>query len=258
VVALTGTFVLLASGRLRRRWPVLLLALGALIAVATGLGRLQLVGAVIAIITFAALSLTAGRRVTRPLAALLGVMVLAIPAGLLVVSLEGSGTFSRYATVTSGKDTKTTSLAHIPTQVTKAPFGVGLGTVGAAAGFGGTQKNLLEGHGVSAETEYNLLVDELGLPGLLLWIGFTLRLITLVVPGLRRVRDVELRLSLAAVFSSIVAFTIMGLSGPTMTSAAFGPFFWFAAGTFAYWFAGPGRKLAQRPVEAKRPIEATA
>lgn len=242
VVALPGLFVLLASGRLRRRWPVLLLALGAMIAVATGLGRLQMVGGVLAVIVFSALSLTTGRRIARPLLALLGVMVLAIPAGVFIVSLEGSGTFSRYATVTSGKDTKTTSLTHIPTQLAAAPFGVGLGTVGAAAGFGGKQKELLEGHGVSAETEYNFLSDELGLPGLLLWVALSVRLITLAFPGLRRIRDFELRLDLTALFSSIIAFTIMGFSGPTMTSAAFGPFFWFTAGVFAYWFAGPGRR----------------
>ena len=34
-----GTLALLATGRLRRRWPVLLLCLGALVAIATGLGR---------------------------------------------------------------------------------------------------------------------------------------------------------------------------------------------------------------------------
>jgi hypothetical protein len=121
------------------------------------------------------------------------------------------------------------------------PFGIGLGTVGAAAGFGGVKTiELVEGHGANAETEYNLLTDELGLPGLALWVAFTIRLGTLVLPRLRRVRDFELRLYLTALTSTLIAFTLMGFEGPTMSSAAFGPFFWFAAGTLAYWFAGPG------------------
>jgi hypothetical protein len=247
VVALAGTLALLAFGRVwGRRWPIAILCLGALLGVATGLGRLQVVGAVIALVAFIGLSMSAGKRFTKPIGAMLAVFALAIPAGVALVSLEGAGTFSRYTSiapenVASSKDKKTSSLTHIPKQLEAAPFGVGLGTVGAAAGFGGKQTSLLEGHGVSAETEYNFLADELGLPGLLLWAGFTVRLLTLGLGGLLRVKDVELRIYLAALLSTLIAFTIIGFSGPTMSSAAFGPFFWFAAGTIAYWFAGPGR-----------------
>jgi hypothetical protein len=251
VLALPATLALLATGRLRRRWLALLLCLGSLVAVATGLGRLQVVGAVIALLTFAVLSFSAGRRVTRPLAALLGVAAVAIPLGAVFVSAEGSGTFSRYASiapgsVTSAKDTKVTSLAQIPKTLRSAPFGVGLASVGAAAGFGGRSTELLEGHSVSAETQYNFVTDELGLLGLLLWVGLSIKLITLAVRRLRRVEDVEVRLDLAAIFASFIAFTIMGFSGPTMSSAAFGPFFWFTAGIAAYWFVGPGRTARVR------------
>jgi hypothetical protein len=247
VVALPGLLALLATGRLRRRWPLLILTMGALVAVATGLGRLQVVGAVIAVLAFAVLSLSAGRKVTRPLAALLGIAALAIPFGALFVAYEGSGTFSRYesiapGSVTSNRDTKTTSLTHIPALLEAAPFGVGLGTTGSASGFGGKNTNVLEGHAVSGETEYNFVSDELGLPGLLLWIAFSIRLLVLALRRLPRVPDIELRIYLAAVFATFIAFTIMGFSGPTMSSAAFGPFFWSAAGLAAYWFAGPGRR----------------
>jgi hypothetical protein len=246
VIALPALLALLATGRLRRRWPVLVLTLGSLVAVATGLGRLQVVGAVIAVLSFAVLSLSAGRKVTRPLGALLGIAALAIPLGAVFVAYEGAGTFSRYTSiapesVTSSKDTKTTSLTHIPALLEAAPLGVGLATTGAASGFGGKENNALEGHGVSAETEYNFVADELGLPGLLLWVAFSIRLLVLALRRLRGVADVELRIYLAAVFATLIAFTIMGFSGPTMSSAAFGPFFWTAAGIAAYWFAGPGR-----------------
>ncbi|MGP0103082.1 MAG: hypothetical protein ACLPUT_15865 [Solirubrobacteraceae bacterium] len=245
VVALPGIIALLAIGRLRRRWPVLLLCAGALLAVTTGLGRTQVVGAVVAVFSFALLSFSAGQ-VSRALLALLGVLVLALPLGAVLVSAEGSGTFSRYAelapgSVANAKDKKTAEYAAMPHQIEAAPFGVGLGTVGSAAGFGGKVSETLEGHGVGAATVWKLILDELGLPGLLLWIAFLIRLLVLALPGLRRIPDFELRLDLAAVFASFIAFIIMGFSGPTMTSAALGPFFWFTAGIAAYWFAGPGR-----------------
>src|SRR5271154_1991753 len=249
LIALPGTLALLATGGLRRRWPVLLLCLGALVGVATGLGRLQVVGAVLALLAFTALSFSAaGRRINRPLAALLGVVVLALPVGAILVSVEGSGAFSRYteiapANVTEAKDTKTGELKHIPAQIAAAPFGVGLGTVGAAAGFGGTQKELLEGHGTGAESQYKFILDELGLPGLVLWVALLIRLLTLALPGLWRVPDFELRMYMAAIFSPVIAFVIMGFSGPVMSSAALAPFFWFSLGVAAYWFAGPGRFL---------------
>jgi hypothetical protein len=247
VIALPGLLALLAAGRVRRRWLVVVLCLGALVGVATGLGRLQVVGAVIAIIVFAGLSFSAGKRVKKALAALLGVLILAVPVGVVLVSVEAKGTFSRYSTISpenvaSSKDKKTSSLKHIPALLEAAPFGVGLATAGAAAGFGGKQTELLEGHGVSAETQYNFIADELGLPGLLLWVALSFRLITLGLRRLRRVPDVELRLYLAALLSVLIAMAIMGFSGPTMSSAAFGPFFWFTAGVFGYWFLGPGRR----------------
>jgi hypothetical protein len=256
VVALPGILALLAVGRFRRRWPLMVLSMGALVAVVTGLGRLQVVGAVFSILAFTALSLSAGRRVTKPLIAVLGTLVVALPVIAVLVSIESPGTFSRYAeiapeNVASSKDKKTTSLTHLPKQLAAAPLGVGLGTVGAASGFGGRSTELLEGHSVSAETQYNFLADELGLPGLVLWIALTMRLLVLILRRLRHVADIELRIYLAAVFATFVAATLIGLSGPTMASSAFGPYFWFSVGIAAYWFLGPGRR-ASAPALAGR------
>ncbi|HEV3283319.1 MAG TPA: hypothetical protein VG010_03880 [Solirubrobacteraceae bacterium] len=246
VVALAPTLALLAVGGMRRRWPLALLCLGAMLAVATGLGRLQVVGAVFAVLLFAVLSFTAGRSVTKPLAAVLGILVLAVPTAAIVTSIAGSGTFGRYASLdptklSSNKDNKISSLRLIPGELEAAPLGVGLASVGAAGGFGGKNTNLVNGHGVSAETQYNFISDELGLPGLLLWVALTIELLVLGLRGLPRIADVELRIYLSAVFATFIAFTFIGLSGPTMSSAAFGPFFWFTVGIAAYWFAGPGR-----------------
>jgi hypothetical protein len=246
LVALPGVLALLATGGRRRRWLYLLLCLGALLAVITGLGRLQVVGAALAVLAFAVLSASAGRRMARPLAALLGVAALAVPLGALLVSVEAPGTFSRYAEIApanavSAKDKKTGELSKLPHQLAVAPLGVGLASAGAAAGFGGRVTEELEGHAVGGETQYNFEGDELGIPGLVIWIGLSLTMIALALTRLRRVADIELRIDLAAVFAVPIAFLAMGISGPVMGSAAAGPFFWFAAGIAAYWFAGPGR-----------------
>ena len=87
-----------------------------------------------------------------------------------------------------------------------------------------------------------IVADELGAPGLILWVSLSASVILLVVRGLKRIRDVELRIYLAAVFACFISFTIVGVSGPTMAGAAFGPFFWFAVGIAAYWFARRGHR----------------
>ncbi|MGA7705841.1 MAG: hypothetical protein WB998_13205 [Solirubrobacteraceae bacterium] len=247
VIALPGILALLATGTGRRRWFAVLLLLGAMLAVATGLGRLQVVGSVIAVAVFALLSLSAGARARRPIAALCVLLALAVPFGLALVAAEGSGVFSRYTSiapssvVSTSASYKEQSLGLIPHYLSHAPFGFGLATAGPATTFGGKVKGELEGHGVTAETQYNYVVDELGLPGLLLFIGLLLTMGVLVVMRLPRVPDPDVRIDLAAVYAPIFALALMGLRGAFTDTAAGGPYLWFAVGIAAYWLAGPRR-----------------
>jgi len=258
VLALPGTLALLATGRLRRRWAVVLFCLGTLLAVATSLQRTAVLGAVFALLAFALFSFSAGRRVTRALTAVLVVVALGFVLGSVLSANIGKGVFSRYSSIAPEKAASTSvsyrekTLAQIPTDIANAPFGVGLATVGAAASFGGQDRATIEGHSTSAESQYNFVTLELGLPGLLLWIALSVKLIVLAARRLRHIADVDLRISLVAVFAALLAVTLMGFAGPTMSSLPSGPFFWFAAGIFAYWFAGPGRTAAQTlPADAR-------
>jgi hypothetical protein len=251
VIALPASLALLATMR-RRKWIAAVFCLAAMVSVATGLGRLQVVGAVLAVIGYAALSSSAGRRIGRPLAALLAILALALPLGALFISAVGEGVFSRYSSISPSKVAATStgykeaSLKQIPNDIAHAPFGFGLATAGAAGGFGGKVTEELEGHGVSAETQYNFVVDELGLPGLIVYLAFLLRLITLAFQRLRDVTDLELQIDLMGLFAPLIAFLFMGVDGPVMASAAAGPYFWFAGGVAAYWLLGPGRAIAMR------------
>ena len=115
-----------------------------------------------------------------------------------------------------------------------APFGIGLGSVGAAAGSHAQPEEVQK---ISGETQYSFLTDELGAPGLILWTAFLLTLIGLPVFRMRRIDDPEVRLWLAGMAAPLVAMLVVGTSATLSTSTAYGPFLWFVAGTYAYWFA---------------------
>ena len=244
VIALPGLLALLAIGRVRGRWWALVLTLGALLAIATSEQRTAVLGAVVAVLAFAALSATAGRRVTRVLAWILVVGVLTYGAAAVFAPSAGEGVFSRYASITPGKAASTSvgyregTLAEIPHVIAKYPFGAGLSIAGAGATFGGPSTATIDGHYASAESQYNYVNLELGAFGLLFWIVLTLAVIVIAVRGLRRIGDIELRLSLAAIFAVFIAFAVMGFAGPMTSNLPFGPYFWFAIGVASYWFAG--------------------
>ncbi len=252
VLALPAAVALLATVRLRRRWVVpVLLCMGALAGIATSASRTAVLGAIAAMLGFALLSLSAGRGARRrPLTAVLAVIALAFAVASGLAAVEGAGIFSRFASIASPEaaaqtsvGSKGTTLLQIPKDIAGEPFGIGLGTVGAATGFGGVDKAKIEEHQVSAESQYNSVVLELGVLGLLVWIALTVKLAALAVRRLAQVADVEMRVYLAAVFAALFAITIMGFSGPTTLTSPCGPFFWLAVGIAAYWLAGPGRTV---------------
>jgi hypothetical protein len=264
VIALPCSLALLATSRRRQRWYAIVFCLGAIASVTIGLSRLQVIGGLIAAVSFVLLSLSVGPRVTRPLAALLAVLALAVPLGALFVSAVGSNIFSRYESIqpNSVVQTSTTykekSLAMIPHYISSDPFGFGLATTGPAVGFGGKVTGVLEGHGITGETQYNYVEDELGAPGLLLWVLLSLEIIVLVLRWLPRIPDVDIRLDLAAIFAVFIAHTIMGIRGAFMDSSSAGPFFWFSVGIAAYWFAGPGRPRRLRRQSRPPAVRAVA
>ncbi len=254
VLALPGLLALLGAKSLRRQPLVVLLCLGSLLAVATSLQRLAVLGAVVAAVALAALSASAGRRATNVLAGLLIVAALTFALASALAPSAGKGVFSRYDTIAPDKAATTSvsyregTIVQIPAVIEKYPLGAGLSIAGAGKSFGGSSPAIINGHTASAESQYNYVTLELGLPGLALWVALSITIIALAVRGLRRVGDVELRLYLAGVFATVIAFTIMGFVGPTMSSLPFGPYFWFALGIAAYWFKTvPQRERLEPP-----------
>jgi hypothetical protein len=250
--ALPMCLALLAITRRRKRWIAALLCLGSIIAVIVGLGRLPLVSAALGVLTFAGLSMLAGRKVSRTLGALIAVVVLAIPTGAIVVTSLRSGTFKRYESVGLNSETalhKESAWTKVPEEVAASPLGYGLGNSGATAQTVGANQNLLEGHGLGSETEYNVLVKELGAPGLILWPLIAISVSFLIVRRIRGVRDGDLAICLAGLCAAFIPLPLEGFSGFLGTSLpAGGAYFWFVIGVAAYWFAGPGRALSRQTV----------
>jgi hypothetical protein len=247
--ALPMCLALVAITRRRKRWLAALLCLGSIVAVIVGLGRLPLVSAALGVLTFAGLATLAGRRVSRTLGTLLAIVVLAIPTGAILISTLHSGTFKRYESIGANSETtlhKESAWTQVPGEVAASPLGYGLGNSGATAKTVGANQNLLEGHGLGSETEYNVLVKELGAPGLILWPLIAISVSFLIMRRIRGVRDGDLAICLAGVFAAFIPLPIEGFSGFLGTSLpAGGAYFWFAIGVAAYWFAGPGRAVSR-------------
>jgi hypothetical protein len=56
--------------------------------------------------------------------------------------------------------------------------------------------------------------------------------------GIRRVKDVELRLLLAALAAPLFALFVMGWVGITTATTPGSPYLWFVGGTLSYWLIG--------------------
>jgi hypothetical protein len=254
-IALPFALALLATARSpRRRWTAMLLCIGALIAIITGLGRGQLLGGTIGVLSFGGLAVIAGRQVSqRALGAMLAVVLVAIPSIVLLTVVLRHETFSRYESLAGASKLseaggyKNGARALIVKELKANPFGVGLGTSGPTAGLGGKSSYVQQQYrAISDETQYNILANEVGAPGVLMWLALSLYMISLFVRGMRSTRDTDLALYLAGVFAPFIGLFAGGFSGALNSSAAAGPYFWFAIGVAAYWVVGPGRSVRSK------------
>ncbi|MGI8714012.1 MAG: hypothetical protein ACR2NR_12710, partial [Solirubrobacteraceae bacterium] len=216
------------------------------------------VGAAVVALAFAILSVVRieGRRLVTLLAGLgLTLIVVVLVVNGFVASGASSSNEFRYSSIAPNRLVSSTiadkgaALSQFPTLASNYPLGAGLGSVGPGAGFDRGNGN---GDPLDGETEPDFLVVELGIPGVIIFYGLQLTLMVASVVAIRRIRDGELRLLLAGVAAPIFALFVMGVAGPVSSGAPSSPFYWFAAGTLAWWI---GATRLRRPRYA-RPISA--
>jgi hypothetical protein len=245
MLALAAGFGILLTSRSRRRTLLIAvaLAIGSAIAVYTSEGRSAVVGTAIVIFAFGFLATTVDGRKGKLLALAVGLVVSFLVVQSFITS--NNSTDSRYSGLTAGSLLSTTSQARgqsyaiIGTNLRKYPLGAGLGVSGPASGVKGAPP--LAGQ-VDAENELSFLIDETGIPGALVLIGMTVRLIWLGVRRIKLEPDPEIRLLLSGLVAALAGlFAIYAVSAITPTTPG-GPFLWATAGIIAYW-------LVERPKE---------
>lgn len=235
-LALPGLAALLLAAKGRVRWAIAPLSIGVGLAVATSGSRAALVTVFVSIVAFGLIAAASKN-------ALKAVVGIAIGVALIYAAFAQLGP-DNASTERAQSITPTKALSTFNTErgdsvrafgglVTDHPLGVGLGTVGPASRV---QPRAPEaGAALNAETEWNFLIVEVGIAGLVIYVTFLLRLMWLAVTRIRRVADPALRLFLAALAAPIFTMLIAGFSGPTTASVPSAPFLWLVSGVLAYW-----------------------
>ena len=246
-IALPGSLALLLTRRRGGRIMLMRAALGAatamaVVAVLTSQARSAVVIAVAAVLAFVALA-AASRQAGRLIGGILAAGVLTF-VGVTVATGQDTGAGFRYDSIAPDKVLETTvqsrsgTFNEIPKYVNLFPFGAGIGSTGpVAALFGGAKVQNLD-----SESQYTFMLVELGVPGLLMLIAFFVRLLTGVVRRLRRLRDKELQLLLAALAAPLFAQVVNWTVGSTTATSPTAPYLWFVAGIFSYWLWAGGAR----------------
>jgi hypothetical protein len=246
MLAVPAALGLLAVGGGGVRLPAMLLSAGVMLAVATSQARVAVVGAVVAALAYAAISVTSRGAFRAVMALALAVLVTYASVSILV-SNSGEGSF-RYESIAPSKAAGTTyeyrrgTLARVPDYIRDFPLGAGIGSKGPASSVDG---GYTAGRSLNAESQPTFLLIEAGLPGLLVMLGFTLTLIGVSMRRIRRLGDPELRLLLAAVAAPLLAMFATWVVGVSTATTPGAPYLWFAAGILAYWLMG--HREAHRP-----------
>jgi hypothetical protein len=236
LIALPGAIALLSSARRSAKlgWLLIPATILTIVGIVTSQTRLDIVGGVIALVAFLALTL----RSRRGLTALLLTTVVGL-TGYVIVSDFVSSSASRYSTIAPSKVLGTAvtarkgTLSLIPKYIAEYPLGAGLGSVGPAAGssIGGTTV----GRGLNGESEITFLLVETGIPGLLVMLAFTIATIKAGL-ALRRVAHPALQRCLMALTAVLISLLAAWLIGPVTADSPSSPFIWLSGGCLAYWY----------------------
>jgi hypothetical protein len=226
------------------RIAVAILSLGVVAAIVTSAARVHVIAGVVAVLAFAGLTVTSRAGVRTVVATAVALAIAYGAVGALTSNSE-EGSFDRYESISSPRQAVTTAydyrsgvLAQVPLYITEIPLGAGIGSKGPASSFGGGGDK----RGLNAESEPTYLLIELGVPGLVVMLGFTLALLYLSATRIRRIEDRETRILLTALAAPLFALFSTWFVGISTAATPGAPYLWFAAGVLSYWLLGDGRR----------------
>jgi hypothetical protein len=251
-LALPGLIALAMTGSGRVRLALAPLAAGIGLAIVTSGSRAALVTVFVSVVVFGAIAAASKNGLRAVLGLALGIaVVFAVfqQVGLGTSSTKRAQSIAPSRAVTTFSTERGTSVAQFGSLASEHPLGVGVGTVGPAASFARSAGSA----SFDSETQWNFLILELGLAGLVIYVGLNLRLLSLSMTRIRRIHDRALRLNLAAVAAPLYALIVAGFAGPTTASAPSAPYLWLVAGVLSYWLAsGHTREGRQEPAGPHR------
>jgi hypothetical protein len=241
-LAIPGMIALLMVATGRLRFAVAVLSVGVGLAVATSGSRTAVIAVFASIVAFGLLAATS-RNVLKAVA---GVGVaLALIYGAYAQLGSDNPSARRAESVTPGKALSTfsrergESAALFDDLARQFPLGAGLASGGPALGF----KRTADTPGLNAETQWNFLVLEVGITGVVVYLSFLARLLWLSLTRIRHVADATLRLYLAALAAPIFALLVAGFAAPVTTAVPSSPFLWLVSGILAFWLVTAYREL---------------
>lgn len=241
-LALPGliALIMVASGRLRLAAAPLAIGIG--LAVLTSGSRAATVAVLVSVLAFG-ITASVSRNTLRALVGLAvgSVLIYGVfqqlgpdnPATNRAQSLAPSEVVSTFS------EERGSSVDLFGGYALQYPLGVGVGTAGSAVAVTG-ERNYT---GLNAETLWNFLVLETGLPGLAIILALIFKLMWLALTRIRHVVDPALRLYLAALAAPLFSLAVAGFAGPTTISVPYGPFLWLVAGVLSYWLVALPRRL---------------
>jgi hypothetical protein len=230
------------------RFGVAALSIGVVLAIASSAGRTYVLAGIVAALAFAALTVTSRGGMRAVAAAAVGLVIAYAAFGVFSSDSE-EGSLDRYSSITTPSqaistavDYRRATLTKIPLYIRKIPLGAGIGSSGPAGSFAGGGA----GRGLDGESEPTYLLIELGIPGLLVMVGFNLTLLYLSVTRIRRIADRETRMLLTAIAAPLFALFASWFVGVDTATVPGGPYLWFAGGVLSYWLLGERGKPAVR------------
>ncbi len=245
-LTLPGLVALLMARKGRARWAIAPAAVGLGLAVATSGSRTAIILVFVSLAAFALIAAASKNALKAAVGLTVGLVVICAAFAQLG---PDTATAKRAQSITPTKALSTfsaergKSVTAFGALAAEHPLGAGLGSVGPASGF----HHETTVAGLNSETEWNFLVIEVGIAGVLVYVAFLLRLSWLSLTRIRHVAQPSMRLYLAAFAAPICGMLVAGFSGPNTASVPYAPFLWLASGVLAYWLITAYRHVGVEP-----------
>jgi O-Antigen ligase len=243
-LALPGLIALMMRASGRVRLALVPLSIGIALAVVTSGSRAALITVFVSVAAFGLIA-AASKNAMR------AVIGLAVGVAIIFVAFQqlgpGNALSERAQSVAPSKALSTfstergASVGEFWSLAAAHPLGAGVGWSGPAAGFHRSAQT----QRFNSETQWNFLVIELGIAGILIYLALNLRLMSLALVRIRRVDDPGLRLNLAALAAPLFALVVAGFAGATTATVPSAPYIWLVAGLLSYWL-GTGDRVGEK------------